>query len=82
MRRLIVSGLIAVTSFAVAATMLHSNTWPTNTWPTNTWPTTGTVGAARTPVAQESRSGVLASKLPVQDFDDRSLVFPRETKPQ
>ncbi|MBB2735995.1 hypothetical protein JQ582_17305 [Bradyrhizobium japonicum] len=77
MRRLIVSGLIAVTSFAVAATMLHSNTWPTNTWPT-----TGTVGAARTPVAQESRSGVLASKLPVQDFDDRSLVFPRETKPQ
>ena len=72
MRRLIVSGLIAVTSFAVAATMLHSNTWPT----------TGTVGAARTPVAQESRSGVLASKLPVQDFDDRSLVFPRETKPQ
>ncbi|MBR0911231.1 hypothetical protein [Bradyrhizobium japonicum] len=77
MRRLIVSGLIAVTSFAVAATMLHSNTWPTNTSPT-----TGTVGAARTPVAQESRSGVLASKLPVQDFDDRSLVFPRETKPQ
>ncbi|CUU15682.1 putative membrane protein [Bradyrhizobium sp. RT9b] len=22
-----------------------------------------------------------SAKLPVQDFDDRSLVFPRETKP-
>lgn len=70
MKRLIVSGLIAVTSLAAAATM----------WQPSTWSIIGTGGAAPTPLAQESQSWSAASRLPVQDFDDRSLVFPRETK--
>lgn len=69
MKRLIVSGLIAVTSLAAAATM----------WQSSTWSIIGT-GGARMPLAQESQSWAPANRLPVQDFDDRSLVFPRETK--
>lgn len=70
MKRLIVSGLIAVASLAAAATM----------WQTNTWSIIGTGRAARMPLAQESQSWAPANRLPIQDFDDRSLVFPRETK--
>ena len=35
-------------------------------------------GAART--LQDMQSGRSADKLPVDEFDDRSLVFPRESK--
>jgi hypothetical protein len=71
-KRMTICGLIAVASFVVATTMLQSYKWPI----------IGTVGAARVAGEQESQSGGQADKLPVQDFDDRSLVFPRETKPQ
>jgi hypothetical protein len=71
-KRLTICGLIAVASLVVATTMLRPYTWPI----------IGTVGAARIAGMPESQSGGQADKLPVEDFDDRSLVFPRETKPQ
>jgi hypothetical protein len=37
-------------------------------------------GADRASTLQEMQSGRSADKLPIDDFDDRSLVFPRETK--
>nr|WP_249812567.1 hypothetical protein [Bradyrhizobium sp. 141] len=67
-----ICGLIAVASFAAATTVLQSHKWPI----------IGTVGAVRIAGVPESQSGGQADKLPVQDFEDRSLVFPRETKPQ
>ncbi|MBR0832202.1 hypothetical protein JQ612_03285 [Bradyrhizobium manausense] len=68
MKRLTICGLIAVASLAAATTMLRSHPWPI----------AGTTGAARPAAVQESKTGSQADKLPVQDFDDRSLVFPRE----
>ena len=68
MKRLTICGLIAVASLVAATTMLRSHTWPI----------VGTSGAARFAGVQESRTGSPGDKLPVQDFDDRSLVFPRE----
>jgi len=44
---------------------------------------TSTIGRAGTPgtsTLQDTQSGRSADKLPVDDFDDRSLVFPRESK--
>ena len=67
MTRLTIGGLIAVASLVTATTMLRSHTWPI----------VGTTGANRLAV-QESQTRSQADKLPVQDFDDRSLVFPRE----
>jgi hypothetical protein len=68
MKRLTICGLIAVASLVAATTMLRSHTWPI----------AGTVGATRFAGVQESQTGSRADKLPAQDFDDRSLVFPRE----
>jgi hypothetical protein len=68
MKRLTICGLIAVASLVAATTMLRSHTWPI----------VGTFGANRVAVVQESQKGAQVDKLPVQDFDDRSLVFPRE----
>ena len=41
--------------------------------------TGGQGGSARMP--QDQQSAVRTDKLPLQDFEDRSLVFPREIKP-
>ena len=68
MSRLTICGLIAIASLVAATTMLRSHAWPT----------VGTTGAAGTAGVQQSHIGSQADKLPVQDFDDRSLVFPRE----
>jgi hypothetical protein len=68
MKRLTICGLIAAASLVAATTMLRSHTWPI----------VGTTGAARLAGEHESQTGSRADKLPVQDFDDRSLVFPRE----
>ncbi|WFU44351.1 hypothetical protein QA640_19035 [Bradyrhizobium sp. CB82] len=68
MKRLTICGLIAVASLVAATTILRSHTWPV------VW----TTGAARFAGVQEHQTGSQADKLPVQDFDDRSLVFPRE----
>jgi hypothetical protein len=71
-KRLTICGLIAVASLVAATTMLRPYTWPI----------IATVGAARSAGVPETQTGGQADKLPVEDFDDRSLVFPRETKPQ
>jgi hypothetical protein len=40
----------------------------------------GHAGTDGTSTLQDMQSGRSADKLPVDDFGDRSLVFPRETK--
>jgi hypothetical protein len=40
----------------------------------------GRAGTDWASTLQEMQSGRSADKLPIEDFDDRSLVFPRETK--
>jgi hypothetical protein len=42
--------------------------------------TIGRAGAVGGSTLQDMQSGQSADKLPVDDFDDRSLVFPRESK--
>jgi len=42
--------------------------------------TIGRAGTAGMSTLQDMQSGRSANKLPAEDFDDRSLVFPRETK--
>ena len=42
--------------------------------------TVGRAGISSTSTLQDMQSGRSADKLPVDDFDDRSLVFPRESK--
>ena len=42
--------------------------------------TVGRAGTSSMSTLQDMQSGRRADKLPVDDFDDRSLVFPRESK--
>jgi hypothetical protein len=42
--------------------------------------TIGRAGTASSSTLQDMQSGRGTDKLPVEDFDDRSLVFPRESK--
>jgi hypothetical protein len=42
----------------------------------------GRAGAGGASTLQDMQSGRRADKLPVDEFDDRSLVFPRESKRQ
>jgi hypothetical protein len=42
--------------------------------------TIGRAGTSGALTLQDMQSGQSAAKLPVEDFDDRSLVFPRESK--
>ena len=42
--------------------------------------TVGLAGTGAGSTLQDMQSGRRADKLPVDDFDDRSLVFPREAK--
>jgi len=42
--------------------------------------TIGRAGTTSTSTLRDMQSGRSADKLPVEDFDDRSLVFPRESK--
>lgn len=69
MKRQMVSGLIALAFIAVATSMLRSHSSPAN----------GTVGAAGMLPLQELQSAVRPNDLAVDDFEDRSLVFPRQT---
>lgn len=65
MMRLIISAFVAVALFA-ATTVLRSHSIADNE-------------AARTammPGAQELQHAMESSKLPVEEFDDRSLVYP------
>jgi hypothetical protein len=42
--------------------------------------TVGRAGTSSTSTLQDMQSARGADNLPAEDFDDRSLVFPRETK--
>jgi hypothetical protein len=43
--------------------------------------TSGRAGTGDALTLQDMQSGRNADKLPADDFDDRSLVFPRQSKP-
>lgn len=42
--------------------------------------TTGRAGTSSTSTLHDMQSARSMDKLPVEDFDDQSLVYPRETK--
>ena len=70
MKRLIISALAAVTLLATATSMLRSHSFSTNSL----------FETAPMPTLQELQRAASEKKLPAEDFDDRSLVYPRETK--
>lgn len=70
MTRLMISAIASVALLAAATSMLQSHSLPTN----------GGVRTAGMPTVQELQTAAGAERLPVQDFEDRSLVYPRETK--
>jgi hypothetical protein len=69
MKQLFILGLVSITLFAAAIGVLKSHPSPSSS----------TVG--RAPASKSQQFGSVAhANLPVEDFEDRSLVFPRETK--
>lgn len=68
MKRLMISALAGVALLAGVTGMLRSRLLSIN------------AGTAAMPTIQELQSTLGADKLPVEDFEDRSLVFPREAK--
>jgi hypothetical protein len=69
MKRLIISGLAAVALLAAATTMLRSHS-----------PSTDRSVAAADVTLQQSRIPAGASTLPVENFEDMSLVYSTATK--
>ncbi|MBR0714683.1 hypothetical protein [Bradyrhizobium liaoningense] len=67
MKRLMISGLVSAALLAIATGAMRSHSHPDG----------GTVGL----VSRDGTSTTQANQLPVQDFDDRSLVFPRDVRP-
>ena len=67
MKRLMISGLTAVALLAVATTMLWSHT-----------PSIGRSAGMAT--LQEPRTPAGVNKLPIEDFEDMSLVYSTATK--
>jgi hypothetical protein len=72
MKGLMIPALAALALLTAAAGLFRSHSFSTND-------PAGTVGMARA-TSQEAQVALGTSKLPVDDFEDRSLVFPRETK--
>ena len=70
MKRLIISGLAAVALLAAATTMLRSHS-PSTDRP---------AAAADVTSSQQSRIAAGASTLPVENFEDMSLVYSTATK--
>jgi hypothetical protein len=69
MKGLIISALAALAVLAgVTGGILRSGSLSTN------------VKTAGMPTMQELHGAAGVDKLPAQDFEDRSLVYPRETK--
>ena len=66
MKILMISAIAAATLLGGTAGILRSR--PTN------------VGTAGMPTMQELHLFANVDKLPTEDFEDRSLIFPRETK--
>jgi hypothetical protein len=70
MKRLIISAFAAIALFAAATTMLRSHT-----------PAAGrAAGSSDAMSVQQLHSAPGVNKLPIEEFDDQSLVFSR-TKP-
>jgi hypothetical protein len=65
MKRLVPSLIITLVAAGIATTMLRSHTL-------------SQVGKIAAPTLQEQQSADWVKRLPAQDFEDRSLVFPRE----
>jgi hypothetical protein len=67
---------ILIVSVVTAAALLAM---ATNFRPSHLHSTIGRAGMSGTSELQDMQSA-RSDKLPVEDFEDRSLVFPRETK--
>ena len=70
MKRLVISAFAAVFLLAAATTMLRSHP-PSSDRP---------VGTGAMPSLQELQSAAGVNKLPVEEFEDQSLVFPTARK--
>ena len=70
MKMLIIGGIAAVALFAAVNGVLRSHS-PS---------TIGYAGKRSGSTVQEMQSNRSVDKLPVEDFEDLSLVFPREAK--
>jgi hypothetical protein len=69
MTRLIISAFLAVALLAGGvAGILRSRSFPTSG------------GTAAMPTIQELHRSVNADKLPAEDFEDQSLIYPRKTR--
>ena len=67
MKRLVPSLIVTLVAAGMATGMLRSH-GPSQ------------AGRNTVPTLQEQQSADWVNRLPAQDFEDRSLVFPRETK--
>jgi hypothetical protein len=68
MKRLMISGFAAITLVAAATTILRSHSPSTDR----------TVGAVGKAALQEPHTAAGANKLPIEDFEDMSLVYSRK----
>jgi hypothetical protein len=66
MKRLLISGFVAVALLATATTMLRSRSYHS---------------AAEAGLSQNSQVMTAVGTLPTQEFEDMSLVFSNKTKP-
>ena len=71
MKHLIIVFFIAAVGLLAAATGIPRS---------HSISTVGRAATSSTSTLQDMQSGRSADKLPVDDFEDRSLVFPRESK--
>jgi hypothetical protein len=69
MRRLMISALASVALFAAATAMQRSSP-----------PTALSAGTAAMPSLQELHTAAGVNKLPIQEFEDMSLVYSTKTK--
>ena len=67
MKGLIITVIAAIVLATAATSMQRSHLLATN----------GKAGVAGIPSLQEMQSAADVNKLPAQDFEDRSLVYPR-----
>jgi hypothetical protein len=69
MKLLMISGLTALALFLAATSIPRAHP-----------PSVSRTSVAEMPVVQEMQKVAQQSKLPVEDFEDQSLVFPRGTQ--
>jgi hypothetical protein len=73
MKRLMISALVFVALLTIGTGLLRSHSFLINSQVETT--------SMATSISQGQQRAIGTDKLPVQDFEDRSLVFPREMKP-